>query len=584
MLKRFSKFVDGYWVYTLLCSVLIFIDVLIELQIPKIMGEIVDLIYTTSDASFSTSDLNSKLFEMLGLCLLTLIIGYCASRCSAIASMGFGSNMRRSLFNKIQDLSFENIDRLKIASLITRMTSDVTTIQSVFSSIIVTFIKGPFLLILALVYAVEISTELSVVFYFAVPLVFLTLLILGYNAVPLFKVMLEKTDKFNATLRSNLNGIRVVKSFVREEHEKEQFEIANQAVKKANIKARLLILYLSPIIMIVLYGCMIFSLFYGSNLIIAGETGLTTGQMTSFVSYITQVLTSLMTVLTVFVTMTVAKASVNRVNEVFDEVPTLTDEAGDVDAMVETGNIEFKNVTFKYSEDSVKNVLENINLKIKEGETVGIIGGTGSSKTSLINLIARLYDVNEGEVLVSGRNVKDYKFHNLRQEISIVLQQSILFSGTIKENILWGDLEASDEAVDKAAKAAQAYDFIMASDKGYDTEVGQGGTMISGGQRQRVCIARSLLRNPKILILDDSTSAVDTETDSKIRAFLSSDDYKKTTKIVIAQRITSIMSADKIVVMDDGKIEAMGTHDELLKSSDIYQEIFVSQQEGVLAQ
>lgn len=584
MLKRFTKFVDGYWILTLLCPVLIFIDVLIELQIPKIMGEIVDLIYTASDASFQISSVYSKLFEMLGLCLLTLIIGYCASRCSAIASMGFGSNMRRALFNKIQDLSFENIDRLKIASLITRMTNDVTTIQSVFSSIIVTFIKGPFLLIMALWYALEISTQLSVVFYFAVPIIFITLIVLGACAVPLFKIMLEKTDRFNATLRSNLNGIRVVKSFVREEHEKEKFNSINEEVRKANIKARLLILYITPIIMVVIYACMIFSLYYGSELIIAGDSGLTTGEMTSFISYITQVLSSLMTVLTVFVTMTIARASISRVNEVFDEVPTITDKDADENAVVENGTIEFKNVSFKYNQDAVKNVLENINLKIDEGETVGIIGGTGSSKTTLINLIARLYDASEGEVLVSGKNVQDYKFHNLRQEISIVLQQSILFSGTIKENILWGDLNASDEEIEKAAKAAQAYEFIASSDKGYDTQVGQGGTMLSGGQRQRICIARSLLRKPKILILDDSTSAVDTHTDSKIRVFLNSDDYKDTTKIVIAQRITSIMSADKIVVMQEGKIESLGTHEELLKSSEIYKEIFVSQQEGVLAQ
>lgn len=584
MLKRFTKFVDGYWILTLLCPVLIFIDVLIELQIPKIMGEIVDLIYTASDASFQISSVYSKLFEMLGLCLLTLIIGYCASRCSAIASMGFGSNMRRALFNKIQDLSFENIDRLKIASLITRMTNDVTTIQSVFSSIIVTFIKGPFLLIMALWYALEISTQLSVVFYFAVPIIFITLIVLGACAVPLFKIMLEKTDRFNATLRSNLNGIRVVKSFVREEHEKEKFNSINEEVRKANIKARLLILYITPIIMVVIYACMIFSLYYGSELIIAGDSGLTTGEMTSFISYITQVLSSLMTVLTVFVTMTIARASISRVNEVFDEVPTITDKDADENAVVENGTIEFKNVSFKYNQDAVKNVLENINLKIDEGETVGIIGGTGSSKTTLINLIARLYDASEGEVLVSGKNVQDYKFHNLRQEISIVLQQSILFSGTIKENILWGDLNASDEEIEKAAKAAQAYEFITSSDKGYDTQVGQGGTMLSGGQRQRICIARSLLRKPKILILDDSTSAVDTHTDSKIRVFLNSDDYKDTTKIVIAQRITSIMSADKIVVMQEGKIESLGTHEELLKSSEIYKEIFVSQQEGVLAQ
>lgn len=585
MLKRFSKFVNGYWILTLLCPVLVCIDVFIELQIPTLMGEIVDLIQSAETTGFSKEALWAKLAELLGICFLTLIIGYCSSRCSAIASMGFGSNMRRALFNKIQDLSFENIDRLKIASLITRMTNDVTSVQSVFSSVIVTFIKGPLLLIMALYYAVSLSPSLSKIFYIAVPAIFITLMVLGYLAVPLFKAMLEKTDKFNAALRSNINGIRVVKSFVREEHEKENFNKVNEEVKKANIKARILVLYITPIIMFVIYGCIVFSLYSGSEILIyKTQEDFTYGQLTSFIAYISQVLSSLMTVLMVFVTMTIAKASISRVNEVFDEVPTITDENADENNMVETGDIEFRNVNFKYSKDAVENVLENINLTIKEGETIGIIGGTGSSKTTLVNLIARLYDASEGEVLVSGKNVQDYKFPNLRQEISIVLQQNILFSGTIRENILWGDLGASQEDVERAAKAAQAHDFIMESDKGYDTEVGQGGTLLSGGQKQRLCIARSLLRNPKILILDDSTSAVDTHTDSKIREFLKSDDFKNTTKIVIAQRITSIMNADRIVVMENGKIDGVGSHDELVKSNEIYKEIFVSQQEGVLAQ
>ncbi len=589
MFKRFLSFLKGYRFLTIMTPVMVFLDVLIELQIPKIMGELITMLYSTENPDFAHDVLNMKLLEMLGLCALTLLVGYIASRCSAIASMGFSANMRSALFNKIQDFSFENIDKLKVSSLITRMTSDTSRISSVFSNIIVTFVRGPFLLILALKYSLEISKDLSKIFLFCVPAIIVLLVILGFAAVPLFRKLLKVTDDFNGTLRSNINGIRVVKSFVREDYEKEKFEKVNDALVQTSIRAQKIVLYIAPLLMVVIYGCMVAALFLGSKIVISDTLagisgGLEVGQITTFTSYISQVLSSLMTILMVFVTIATAKASVERLGEVFDQVPTVTDDEGDENALVDDGSIEFRNVSFKYESEAVKNVLENINLKIESGETIGIIGSTGSAKSTLVQLIPRLYDATEGEVFVGGRNVKEYKFQNLRKEVAIVPQQHFLFSGTIKDNLLWGDLSASDEEVIEAAKAAQAHDFIMEKEKGYDTEVGQGGNTVSGGQRQRLCIARALLRKPKILILDDSTSAVDTATDAKIREALKGEKFKNITKIIIGQRITSIMNADRIIVLENGRISGIGTHDELVKTNEVYNEIFVSQQEGVLAQ
>lgn len=583
MFKKLCSFIKGYWILTILTPILVFVDAIIEIELPKLMGNVTDLLYVVDQQG--RGPLYLKLLEMLGLCLLTLLIGYVAARCSAIASMGFSANLRGALFNKVQDLSFENIDKIKISSLITRMTSDVSMIQSMFSSFLVQFIKGPYILILALINAVRISSKLSHVFYVVVPTIIVVLVVMGFMLVPMFKTMLEKTDKFNGTIRGNVNGIRVVKSFVREEYEKEKFEDANTGLAKANLKAQRMVLMLSPALMFIIYGCMVMTLYRGSKLIIFDpESGLTIGELSAFTTYISQVITSLMTVLMAFVQMVMARASIKRVGEIFNAEPTVKDDDGDENATVENGSIEFKNVSFKYDLAAEKNILDNVSFTIESGETVGIIGATGSAKSTLIQLIPRLYDVTDGEVFVSGRNVKDYKFENLRNEVSIVMQQNILFSGSIKDNIRWGKLDATDEEIVHAAKCAQAHEFIMEKENGYDTELGHGGNTVSGGQRQRLCIARALLKKPKILVLDDSTSAVDTATDSKIKAALREDEFDGITKIIIAQRITSIMDCDRIIVIDDGKISGVGTHDELKNSNEIYREIFVSQQEGVLAQ
>lgn len=587
MAKRFLSYTKGYRILSLICPIMVFIDVQISLQIPKVMGEVITLLYSIgaegADMTLVREKLISHLLRMLLLCALTLVVGYIAARCSSIASMGFGANLRRELFFKIQSLSFENIDKLKISSLITRMTNDVASIQSVYSQIIVIFIKGPFMLVFALIEAINISSELSVVFYAALPAIIVILSVMAVMAVPLFKKMLKATDRFNGTLRGNINGIRVVKSFVREDYEKEKFNDINTEVMKLNVKAQKILLFISPAIMIVIYGCLIFSMLRGSKLII-DNSGMEIGQLSAFTSYITQVLSSFMTILMVFISMVMSKASIDRIGEVFKEEPTINDNGADESLKVKDGSIEFRNVTFKYGEEAVRNALENISFKIEAGETIGVIGATGSSKSTLIQLIPRIYDVTEGELLVGGENVKNYTFKNLREEIAVVLQQNLLFSGSIKENIRWGKLDATDEELENAAKAAQAHDFISEFEKGYDTDLSQGGNNVSGGQRQRICIARALIRKPKILIFDDCTSAVDTATDAKIRAALRGDDYKDITKLIIAQRITSIMDADRIIVIDGGKIESVGTHEELLTKSEIYHEIFVSQQEGVLAQ
>ncbi len=581
-MKKYFAFLKGNWIFTILSPLLKMAEVILEMQLPIISARIIDETIPNCVRMGDRHELVNDILLMLVYSFSILLLGFLAARCSAIASLGFTTNMKITLYNKVQDFSFENLDRFTLSSLITRISNDTGSIQAVFSTTLNFFVKAPFTLIYALIYALNISKQLSKVFIFVIPAILLVMVLLGVLVVPKFRIMLEKTDDFNHTLQENFLGIRVVKSFVREDKEISKFDRVNNALYDATMNAQKVLMLNLPVLMVILYGCMAYTLFRGSVLIydLAGqENALQIGTLTAFTSYIGSVISSVMTFSMIFMTMVMARASVKRVNEVLEAEPTLSDEDADKDLLVSDGSIEFKNVCFKYSKEAEKNILENINLKINSGETVGIIGSTGSAKTTLISLIPRLYDVTEGEVLVGGENVKNYTFKNLRKEVAVVLQNNELFSGTIKENLLWGAPDATNEDIEKVCRVSRADMFIKDFTDGYDTKLGQGGVNVSGGQKQRLCIARALLRGSKILIFDDSTSAVDTATDAKIRAGLR-EIYPDATKIFIAQRITSVKDADRIVVMDDGRIVGSGTHDELMESNDIYRDIYESQQKG----
>lgn len=583
-MKKYLKFVKGSWIFTLLSPVFVFFDVYFELQLPKVMGDIIDTHIPQAAESGELDILMKQIGIMLLYSFLMLLCGFLAARCTAIASLGFTANMRCTLFNKIQDFSFENLDNFTESSLITRVVTDTNMIQMVFQMSLTYFIRAPFTLAYALIRAIGVSKSLSKVFIVIIPAIIIVLTAMGVMVIPKFKAMLEKKDHLNKILQENLVGIRVVKAFVREDKEREKFNEANHWLYKATMSAQRILMFNLPILMIIMFICMILTLWNGSMTIYdsAGQA-LQIGKLNEFTSYISSVISSLMTVTMIFMSMMMARASIKRVNEVLNAEPTFTDEGADKSLTVKDGSVEFKNVNFKYSNNAEKNVLDSIDLKINSGETVGIIGATGSAKSTLVSLIPRLYDVVEGEVLVGGRNVKDYTFDNLRAGVSMVLQNNVLFSGTIKENLLWGNPDADDETIKEVCKIAQADEFIENFTDGYDTELGQGGVNVSGGQKQRICIARALLRSPKVLIFDDSMSAVDSATDSKIRDGLASY-LPGTTKIIIAQRINSVSHADKIVVLDDGKINAVGTHEQLIESNEIYKEIYDSQQKGALAQ
>lgn len=583
-MKKYLKFVKGSWIFTLLSPVFVFFDVYFELQLPKVMGDIIDTHIPQAAESGELDVLMKQIGIMLLYSFLMLLCGFLAARCTAIASLGFTANMRCTLFNKIHDFSFENLDNFTESSLITRVVTDTNMIQTVFQMSLTYFVRAPFTLAYALIRAIGVSKSLSKVFIVIIPAIIIVLTAMGVMVIPKFKAMLEKKDHLNKILQENLVGIRVVKAFVREDKEREKFNEANHWLYKATMSAQRILMFNLPILMIIMFICMILTLWNGSMTIYdsAGQA-LQIGKLNEFTSYISSVISSLMTVTMIFMSMMMARASIKRVNEVLNAEPTFTDEGADKSLTVKDGSVEFKNVNFKYSKNAEKNVLDSIDLKINPGETVGIIGATGSAKSTLVSLIPRLYDVVEGEVLVGGRNVKDYTFDNLRAGVSMVLQNNVLFSGTIKENLLWGNPDADDETIKEVCKIAQADEFIENFTDGYDTELGQGGVNVSGGQKQRICIARALLRSPKVLIFDDSMSAVDSATDSKIRDGLASY-LPGTTKIIIAQRINSVSHADKIVVLDDGKINAVGTHEQLIESNEIYKEIYDSQQKGALAQ
>lgn len=574
MLKKLTPFIQGYWLRSALASATVICEVLLEVYIPYLMADIINIGIANGDVSF----IFRRGLLMIAMACLSLSMGALSGWFAADASAGFAKNLRAGLFRKVQGFSFANVDKFSTASLVTRLTTDVTNVQQSFMMIIRTLVRAPLMLIAATVMAVRLNAELATVFAFAIPLLGAFIIILGSKALPRFKAMLKKYDGLNAEVQENLIAIRVVKAFVREKHENERFTSSAEAVREAQAKAERLLVLGMPVSQYALYLCMIAVCYIGGHLIVAGD--MLTGDLMSFISYVSQILSSLLMVSMMFVSLTMTRASMTRILEVLDEQNDITDDAASASLSVPDGSIEFRDVCFSYAKDPNNLTLSQINLKIRRGETIGIIGGTGSAKSSLVQLIPRLYDVLSGSVLVGGHDVREYKIKALRDSVSMVLQKNVLFSGTIRDNLRWGDAEATDAEVEDACRAAAAHDFITSFPAGYDTDLGQGGVNVSGGQKQRLCIARALLKRPKIIILDDSTSAVDTATDAAIRKALR-EELADTTTLIIAQRIASVMDADRIVVMNEGTIADIGTHEELLERSEIYREVFESQQKGV---
>ena len=574
MIKTLLSQTKGYRLLSILCPLLIIVEVYMETQIPFVMSDMVDKGIL---GGAGTDYVLREGGKMVIMALISLIAGAGAARVAAKAGMGFGANLRNTIFSKIQDFSFANTDRFSTPSLITRMTTDVNTIQMGYTMVIRMFVRSPIMLVMAFTKAKALNSELSTVFAIAAPVMLVLLGLMGSLALPRFQSLMKKYDGLNASIQETLIGARVVKAFVRAKHEKDKFRMSNDELRDASIFAEKLVICSGPIMQMTVYGCIISILWFGSKLVIQGTMAVT--ELTAFITYVNMILMSLMMISMIFVMATMSRASFTRIAEVIAEVPDINDDAADPSLTVENGDIDMESVCFKYKKNGKKNVIDNINLRIKSGETVGIIGGTGSAKTTLVQMIPRLYDVTEGVVKVGGRPVADYTLKNLRDAVAMVLQVNLLFSGTIEDNLRWGNENATDEEIRNACRIAQAHDFIESFPDGYKTELGQGGVNLSGGQKQRLCIARALLKSPKILILDDSTSAVDTATDAKIREGFKAN-HGDITTLIVAQRISSVQHADKIIVLDDGKINAVGTHDELLGTNEIYTDVYKSQQEG----
>ena len=573
MIKKLWPYTRGYrkWVFLgILCSGA---EAVFELLLPLVMASIVDTHIPAGD----TSAIFRNGALMVGMALLSMFLGVSAAFLAARAGQGFGANLRQAQYDHIQEFAFRNIEKFSTASLITRLTSDCNTMQMTLMLSMRMLVRAPVMLVSALVLAIGISTQLSRVFLVALPLLAVVILFIILEVAPKFKTLQERTDGLNLVVQENLNAIRVVKSFVRQDFENEKFEQRNTGLRNISEQAFGRVVINMPVMMLITYGTIIAVVWYGAPMVQAGT--LEVGLLTTFFTYITQVLMSLMMVSMIMMMLTRSVACGKRIIEVLEEKPDIRDNAADADARVEDGSIDFDHVWFKYNTSSEAWNLEDIDLHIKSGQTVGIIGATGSAKSTLVQLIPRLYEATEGTVRVGGRPVSDYTMEHLRDACAMVLQKNTLFSGTIRENLIWGNEHATQEEIDAACAAACADEFIGRLPGGLDMDLGQGGVNVSGGQKQRLCIARAILKKPKVLILDDSTSAVDTATDAKIRQAFRSQ-LPDTTKIIIAQRIISVMDADLILVMDDGRISAMGTHQELMETSEIYRDVYQSQQEG----
>lgn len=546
-----------------------------EIVLPKIMASMIDSGIGAEVAGLGTGYILSRALLMIA-CIGIMIIGGIGGHFFAIrASVYFSADLRQGVFEKVQNFSFKNIDNFSTGSLVTRLTNDITQVQNMVRMLLIMAMRSPGMLIGGIIMACSINKELALILAFVIPILAVLIGLLLKTAFPRFSAMQKKLDNLNSGIQENITNVRVIKSFVRQDFETEKFENANSDLMNTTMRALKIVITTMPIMTLAMNITTLLVVWFGGNFVVGGSMGV--GDLTAFTTYITQILMSLMMVSMLFLQLSRALASSTRITEVLKTDVDLTDEnAGQKDKKVENGRVEFKNVSFKYYEKRKENVLENISFIAEPGEIVGIIGTTGSGKSSLVQLIPRLYDVTDGEVLVDGVNVKDYGLKNLRDGVGMVLQKNVLFSGSIEENLRWGDENATMEEIRAAADAAQADGFVNAFTDGYNMELGQGGVNVSGGQKQRLCIARALLKKPKILILDDSTSAVDTATEAKIRqAFTTS--LKHSTKIIIAQRITSVIDADKIIVLEDGKIIGMGNHNELMKNCEEYRDIYYSQ-------
>lgn len=572
MIKKLMNSIREYKRDSILAPVFVTLEVIMEVIIPWLMAELIDKGIDGENMNFIL-----KLGIMLAIaCVVSLIFGALSGKYSASASSGFAKNLRKDMFYNIQNFSFSNIDKFSTSSIVTRLTTDITNVQNAYQMIIRIAVRCPLMLVFSLIMAFNVNSELSLIFLGAIPFLGIGLFLVMSHAHPIFERVFKIYDKLNNVVQENLHGIRVVKSFVREDYEEAKFKKVSKNIYDDFVKAEKLLAFNAPLMQFASYGCMLLISWIGARLIV-GST-MTTGELTSLIAYAMQILMNLMMLSMVFVMIIMARASAERITEILVEKSDLTNPENPI-YEVKNGDISFKNVNFGYSKKKEKLCLKNINLDIKSGETIGVIGGTGSSKSSLVQLIPRLYDTLEGEVLVGDRDVREYDIESLRNAVAMVLQKNVLFSGTIKENLRWGNENATDEEIIRVCKLAQADDFIQTFPQKYDTYIEQGGTNVSGGQKQRLCIARALLKKPKILILDDSTSAVDTKTDASIRRAFR-EEIPNTTKIIIAQRISSVEDADKIVVMNNGAIDAVGTHEELLKSNKIYQEVYNSQVKG----
>ncbi len=572
MIKRLLSCVRQYRRDAILAPVYVTMEVLLDIVIPLYMGRLIDYGIDKADMSYVIK----MGLVLVVMCTLSLVFGALSGRSAAIAAMGFGKNLRHDMFHHVQTYSFSNIDKFSSSSIVTRLTTDVTNIQNAFMMTIRVAVRAPSMLILSMVMAFRINNSLAMVFLVALPVLAVGIVLIMTNVHPIFRRVFKTYDRLNQVVQENLRGIRVVKSFVREDHEVQKFNAVSDTIYRDFKKAETIIAFNGPLMNLCAYGCMTLVAWLGARLIITShETAMTTGQLTSMLAYVMQILMSLMFFSMIIMQLVMSRASGERIVELLDEQSSLQSPPQAV-AEVADGSIVFDHVTFAYSRNAEKPVLKDINLTIRSGETIGILGGTGSSKSSLVQLIPRLYDVTQGSVQVGGVDVRDYDLEALRDQVSVVLQKNVLFSGTIKENLRWGNENATDEELVHACRLAQADGFIREFPDGYDTFIEQGGSNVSGGQRQRLCIARALLKKPKILILDDSTSAVDTRTDALIRKAFA-EEIPDTTKLIIAQRVSSVQDADKIIVLQDGRVDGFGTHETLLKTNTIYREVYESQ-------